>query len=146
MKKRYIVNLTDEEKEYLKSLTKKGKTSARKIIRSHILLQSGEGKKDKEINELLGASTKQIELTRKKFIEGGVEYALNEVKYKRQKSKLNDKGEASLVKLAGSAPPEGHKKWTMKLLAAKLAKLKIVDSISYETVRQILKKQKKNIL
>jgi hypothetical protein len=146
MKKRYMVILKDEEKEYLKSLTKKGKVSARKIIRSQILLQSNDGKKDKEIKEILGTSLTQIALTRKKFIEGGLEYALNDFKNERQKSKLDARGKATLVKLAGSKPPKGHKKWSIRLLSAKLAELKIVDNISYETVRQILKKQKKNIV
>ena len=146
MKKKYIVTLTEEERKYLKSLTKKDNTSARKIIRSQILLQSDEGKKDEEIKKTLGASIKQIELTRKKFIEGGAEYALNDVRRKGQESKLDAGGEAMLFNLAGSAPPKGHKKWTIKLLAAKLSELKIVNTISYKTVWQKLKKQKKSSL
>jgi len=140
MEKRYIVNLTEEERKYLLELIKKGKSSARKINRAHILLLSDEGKIDKEIYEALHLSSRMVELTRKKFIEGGVDYALSEVSRPGQKRKLDGKQEAFLVALTCSEPPEGRIKWTMQLLADKMIELKIVDSISDETVRRTLKK------
>jgi transposase len=140
MEKRYIVTLTDDERKQLLELIKTGKTSARKLNRAHILLLSDEGKIDKEICEALHLSSKMVELTRKKFIECGVDYALSEVSRPGKARKLDGKQEAFLVAITCSKPPEGRIEWTMQLLADKMIELKIVDSICDETVRRTLKK------
>jgi transposase len=140
MEKRYIVTLTEEERESLLELIKKGTSKARKINRAHILLLSDEGKIDKEISETLHLSSAMVELTRRKFVEGGVEYALIEVRRPGKERLLDGKQEAFLIALACSNPPEGRKEWTTQLLADKMVEMKVTDSISDETVRRTLKK------
>ena len=122
-------------------LTRKGKVSARKIKRANILLQADKGKTDQEIAENLEVGKATVERTRKKFVEGGLEWALNERHRPGGKLKLDGTKEAFLVALARSAPPEGRERWTMQLLADRLVQLKVVDSISDETVRRTLKKR-----
>lgn len=140
MRKKYIVDLTPEERGRLVELTQKGQQSARKIRRANILLLADAGKKDKEIAELLQASVPTVERTRRKFVEGGLDFALNERRWPGHKPKLDAKGEAVLTTLAQSAPPEGRKRWTLQLLADRLVDLGVVDTISHETVRSVLKK------
>lgn len=81
-----------------------------------------------------------MQRTRQRFVEGGLDRALNEDPRPGGRKKLDAKGEALLETLARSEPPEGRKRWTLQLLADKLVELKVIDSISYETVRQELKK------
>jgi transposase len=81
-----------------------------------------------------------VQRTRQRFVEGNLEGALNERPRPGGQKKLDEKGEAILETLAQSKPPEGRKRWTLQLLADRLVQLKVVDSLSYETVRQELKK------
>jgi transposase len=143
-RKVYIVELTTEEKAELLELTRKGKVSARKIKRANILLQADKGKTDLEIAENLEVGKATGERTRKKFVEGGLEWALNERHRPGGKLKLDSTQEAFLVALAGSEPPAGRERWTMQLLADRLVQLGMVDSISDETVRRTLKKRSAN--
>lgn len=140
MRKVYVVDLSEEEKAELKSLTKKGKTSARKLNRAHVLLLANEGETDKAIAKALGVGTSTIERIRKRFVEGGLEDALNERSRPGGERKLEGKQEAYLLALASSDPPEGKKRWTMQLLADRLVELEVVDSVSDETVRRTLKR------
>ncbi len=140
-RKVYIVELTTEEKDELLELTRKGKVSARKIKRANILLQADKGKTDREIAENLEVGKATVERTRKKFVEGGLEWALNERHRPGGKLKLDGTKEAFLVALAHSEPPEGRERWTMQLLADRLVQLGMVDSVSDETVRRTLKKR-----
>ena len=140
-RKVYVVELTKEEKAELIELTRKGKVSARKIKRANILFQADKGRTDKEIADNLEVGKATVERTRKKFVEGGLEWALNERHRPGGKLKLDSTQEAFLVALAHSAPPEGRERWTMQLLADRLVQLKIVESISDETVRRTLKKR-----
>jgi transposase len=140
-RKVYVVELTQEEKAELLELTRKGKVSARKLKRANILLQADKGKTDEEIADNLEVGRATVQRTRKKFVEGGLEWALNERHRPGGKLKLDSTQEAFLVALAHSAPPEGRDRWTMQLLADRLVQLKIVDSISDETVRRTLKKR-----
>ena len=139
-KKIYIVDLTKEERTYLLDLIKSGKHPARKLNRARILLLADEGKTDGEIGEALHTGTATVQRTRQRFVEGNLEGALNERPRPGGQKKLDEKGEAILETLAHSKPPEGRKRWTLQLLADRLVALKMVDSISYETVRQELKK------
>jgi len=139
-KKIYIVDLTEEERTYLLDFIKSGKHSARKLNRARILLLADEDKTDGEIAEALHTGTATVQRTRQRFVEGNLEGALNERPRPGGQKKLDEKGEAILETLAHSQPPEGRKRWTLQLLADRLVELKMVDSISYETVRQELKK------
>jgi transposase len=138
--KKYIVDLTSEERQELLELTRKGNESVRKVRRARILLRADDGWKDKEIEVALDTSSTTIERTRKRFVEGGLEKALNEDPRPGQRRKLDGRGEAHLIALACSEAPAGHSHWTLRLLADKLVELGVVDSISHETVRQRLKK------
>jgi transposase len=140
MGKIYHVNLTDEERESLLKLIRSGKPSARKVNRAHILLLADEGRIDQEIQEVLHTGRSTVERTRKRFVEGNLEYALNENKRSGAPRKLDDKQEAYLVALACSKPPLGRSRWTLQLLSDKLVELGVVDEISDETVRLRLKK------
>jgi transposase len=140
-KKTYIVDLTTEERTYLLDIIKNGKRRARKLNRARILLLADEGKTDGEIAEALHTGTATVQRTRQRFVEGNLEGALNERPRPGGRKKLDEKGEAVLETLAHSQPPEGRKRWTLQLLADRLVQLKVVDSISYETVRKEVKKK-----
>jgi len=139
-KKVYIVDLAKEERTYLLDLNKSGKQPSRKLNRARILLLADEGKTDGEIAEALHTGTATVQRTRQRFVEGNLEGALNERPRPGGSKKLDEKGEAILATLAHSKPPEGRKRWTLELLADRLVQIKVVDSISYETVRKELKK------
>jgi transposase len=139
-KKIYIVDLTEEERTYLLDFIKSGKQSSRKLNRARILLLADENKTDGEISKALHTGTATVQRTRRRFVEGNLEGALNERPRPGGSKKLDEKGEAILETLAHSKPPEGRKRWTLQLLADRLIQLKVVDSISYETVRREVKK------
>ena len=138
--KKYIVDLSSEEREQLLGLISKGNPSARKTTRARILLKADEGLKDAEIVEALNTSRPTVERIRKRLVEGGLERALNADKRRTYRRKLEGREEAHLVAIACSEAPEGRARWTMRLLADKLVELEIVESVSHETVRQTLKK------
>lgn len=140
MAKIYIVDLSAEEKEQIHKLTSRGQVSARKLKRAQILLLADEGKKDETIAEMLHVGRATVERIRKRFVLEGLTNALNERPRLGGQRKLGPKGEAVLETLAKSEPPEGRKRWTMELLAKRLVELKVVESISDETVRKVLKK------
>ncbi len=140
MRKIYVVTLTDDERSNLLDLTKKGTASARKIGRAHIVLHAADGASDDEIAKALHVGRSTVERTRKRFVEGGIERALNEQPRPGAKRKLDGKQEALLIATACSTPPEPRARWTMKLLADKLVELKVVETISDETVRRTLKR------
>jgi len=139
-RKIYIVDLTEEERTYLLDLIKSGEHSARKLNRARILLLADEGKADREISEALHTSTPTVQRTRQRFVEGNLDRALNEDPRPGARKKLDERGEALLETLARSTPPEGRKRWTLQLLADRLVELRAANTISYETVRQELKK------
>jgi len=139
-KKIYIVDLTEEERTYLLDFIKSGTKSARKLNRARILLLADEGKPDGEIAGALHTGPSTVHRIRKRFVEGNLERALNEDPRPGSRRKLDEKGESVLEQLASSAPPDGRKRWTLQLLADRLVELKVVDSISHETVRKELKK------
>ena len=140
MAKIYIVDLSVEEKAQLLELTSHGQAPARRIKRAQILLLADEGKKDETIVEVLHVGRATVERIRKRFVLEGLQVALNERPRPGGQRKLGPKGEAVLESLAKSEPPEGRTRWTMELLAKRLVELKVVDSISDETVRKALKK------
>jgi transposase len=149
--KKYKVTLTENELDDLKQLVSKGKVSARKITHAQILLHANEGTpegalKDTDIAKAIHISRLTVERVRKRFVEEGLESALNpKVQIHRRPKKLDGEAEAFLVATACSNAPEGFKDWTLKLLSNKLVECEIVDSISIETVRQTLKKTNLNL-
>jgi transposase len=140
MRKIYVVNLTDDERATLLDLTKKGTASARKIARAHILLQAADGVSDQTIADALHVGRATVERVRKRFVEGNLERALSDLPRPGAKRKLDGKQEALLIATACSTPPEPRVRWTMQLLAGKLVELKVVETISDETVRRTLKR------
>jgi transposase len=139
---KYVVELSEAEKSELRRLTTIGKASARKIKRANILLLSDGGQSDKAISAMLHTSISTIERTRKRYVEGGLDAALNEQPRPGRELKLDGKQEAHLIALACSPPPAGRQSGTMHLLAERLVALQMVESISDETVRLRLKKAK----
>lgn len=138
--KKYIVTLSPEEREELLKLTKAGEVSARKMKRAQILLKSDEGWKDREIIGALNTSGSTVERIRKRYVEGGLEKALNDDPRPGARRKLDGRGEAYLLALTCSEAPDDHDHWALRLLADKLVEVGVVESISHETVRQALKK------
>jgi transposase len=139
-RKKYFINLSDAERHELLELTRKGELKARSMKRALILLKADEGLSDPQIMAAIHVSRPTVERIRKRFVEGGLERALNEDPRPGQKRKLDGRGEAQLIAVACSQAPDGHEHWTLRLLADKLVQLEVVDSISYETVRRTLKK------
>ncbi len=146
--KKWIVRLEAEERRRLQRLVRAGKAAAYKIRHANVLLavdESGDGPglKDAEVAEALGVTTRSIEHLRKRFVEEGFEACLGRKKRvgSRLECKLDGKKEARLIALACSPAPKGRQRWSLRLLADRLVVLKVVDSISHETVRQTLKKK-----
>jgi len=145
-RKKYHVTLTDEERSGLQRLVSFGCKAARKITHARILLQSdsspaGPGLKDREIHESLGVAVSTIERVRQRFVEEGLETALNPKPTSRKYRRLIDGDvEARLSAIACSKAPEGRDKWTMQLLADELIALQIVPAVSDTTVQRTLKK------
>ena len=146
--KLYHINLTEEEREELVRLTTTGRHAARKVMRARILLKADEGWKDDQIVQALDVGRATVERTRKRFVLEGFEIALNgRPRQRTYERKLDGEAEAHLIALACSDPPEGHARWTLRLLAERLVQLDQVevDTVSYETVRRVLKKTRSNL-
>jgi transposase len=141
-RKKYLINLNEEERQTLLEKTSKGKINARQMKRAMILLKANEGKSDPEIMAALNVSRPCVERIRKRFVEGGMDKALNEDPRPGFKRRLDGRGEAILLATACSDVPLGHEHWTLRLLAGKMVELKVVDDISHETIRRTLKKMR----
>jgi len=147
MAKKYRVHLTEEERSSLCLIIKKRKADSPIVVRSQMLLAADEnGTKcwtDKEIMDSYGYTIRSIERLRERFVEEGLSVALHGKKrgYKQIEKKLDGRTEAHLVALRCSKAPKGSNGWTLRLLADKMVELNYVESISHESVRQILKKQ-----
>jgi len=143
MAKKYIVRLTRDEREMLLRMVNAGKGAARRLMHARVLLKAdadGPRWTDEKIAEAFDVGVRTIESMRQRFVEEGLEAALNRKKGPPRPTKLDGEQEARLVALACSEAPDGRKRWTLRLLAGKLVELDVVDSISHEAVRQALKK------
>jgi len=134
MKKKYIVKLTENERLELDRLTRKGKVAAYKIKHAHVLLQAdanGPNWTDEKIAQSFRCHVNTVHCIRKRFVELGLEVALERKKQdKLSREKILDgEKEARLIAISCSKPPKGHAKWTLKLLSEELVVLDIVDSI-----------------
>jgi transposase len=143
---KYIVNLTANERAALGEIYQKQRVSALKRTRAGILLKADDGLTDSEIGEDLGVGHATIERIRKRAVLDGIEAALERRKQDApsRKPTLDGRGEARLVQLACSEPPEGHARWTLTMLADKLVELHVVESVSVTTVQRRLKKTASN--
>ena len=145
--KKYIVTLTAEERQQLSDLIATGKAAARKLAHARVLLHAdaapdGPAWTDEQIAEAVAVGRATVERVRQRFVEQGLDAALNPQKPDRpsRPRKIDGHAEARLIALACSAPPLGRCSWTLRLLADKLVELEVVESVSHETVRQALKK------
>lgn len=143
--KKYIVRLLEEERTQLQELVRKGKAAAYKIRHAHILLKAdadGPGWPDEEIAEALECHVKSIPAIRERFVLEGMDAAVGRkaLKHPPREKILDGQKEAHLIALSCGKPPEGFGRWSLRLLADKMVELEIVEDISYETVRQSLKK------
>jgi len=144
--KKYIITLTEEERQMLQEMLSRGKAAARKLMHARVLLKAdaasgGPNWHDDRIAEALEVGQATVERLRKRFVEEGLEAALEPRPSRRQyRRKLDGDGEAHLIALACQEPPDGHSRWTLRLLAGRMVELDYVDRISYQTVRRTLKK------
>lgn len=144
--KKYRVRLTSDEQEELKALVSRGRAAAYRQTHARILLMSDEsgvdgGMTDADISSALGVGLSMVERVRRRCVEDGIESALNRKKQLRRRQKrLDGEGEARLIAIACGEPPDGRVSWTLKLLAERLVECEIVETISAETVRRVLKK------
>ena len=146
MRKLYHVTLTEAERKQLFELINKGKSNARRQAHARILLQADEtaaglSRSDAEIQDALGAATSTIQRVRQRFVEDGLEAALERrLPTRRYRRLIDGKAEAHLIALACGEPPAGHGGWTLRLLANRMVTLEYCDTLSHETVRRVLKK------
>jgi hypothetical protein len=149
--KKYIVALTGEEREALNALASGGNHKSQKVLNALILLgcDAGQPREERLINaemsHVLKISMRKIDRVKKRFVEEGLDVALNGRKSSRiYKKKTDGDFEAHLVALSCSEAPEGFARWSLRLLADKVVELEYIDSISHDTVHRILKKTKLN--
>nr|VFK04302.1 MAG: Homeodomain-like domain-containing protein [Candidatus Kentron sp. H]VFK07928.1 MAG: Homeodomain-like domain-containing protein [Candidatus Kentron sp. H] len=146
MQKRYVVRLSAQERENLEGLVNRGREAAYRRRHAQVLLLVDEGEHgksliDREAAEQVGFTRQTVEQIRERFVCEGLQAALDRRPRSRDRSRVLDgDGEARLVSLACSGPPEGQSCWTLRMLGDRLVELEVVDSISTETVRQVLKK------
>jgi transposase len=143
--KKYLVKLSRDERAELESLIRGGKTSVRRVKRALILLAADDGDKDEVIAEKVRVSAGTVARLRQRFAEEGLQSALS-VRSRPGKARMLDgRQEAYVIALACSEAPEGHARWTLRLLANRLVELEIVEGISHHTVGRLLKRGSSNL-
>ena len=149
--KKYRVTLEQEERGQLEAITRKGAHQSLKVLNALVLLNCDEGPcatkplRGKDVAEVLGISMRRIDRVKKRFVEDGLEVALGSRQGQRvHESKADGDFEVHLVALSCTKPPEGFARWSLRLLANRVVELHYIDSVSYETVRRVLKKTKSN--
>ena len=144
---RYAVDLTDTERAALREIISKNKTKRSTIINAYVLLKADRscGWTNADIASAYEVSTKKVEQLKKRFVEAGFDAALSRKPVTNVHCrKITGEEEAHLIALCCSQAPEGHARWTLRMLADKMVELDIIESISYETVRRTLKKMNFN--
>jgi transposase len=147
---KYIVRLVSEEREQLAKLVRTGKVAADKRRRALVLLKAdagceGAGRTDREVSEALDVSIGMVHDVRQAYVEQGLNAALErKPKSRHRPRKLDGEQEARLIALACGPAPQGRARWTLRLLADQLVELEIVESISKDAVRSVLKKTSLN--
>jgi hypothetical protein len=144
MQKKYVVRLTDAEREILTRLVQRPRVSAQKVRRARVLLKAdadGPNWTDAKIAEAFDCRTKSVENIRQRLVTEGLDIALNGRPKRRVRGKVLDgEQEAKLIALRLGQPPQGFANWTLRLLAEQAVALEIVESVSHETLRRMLKK------
>ena len=145
MLKKYIVRLTDAERETLQQVVAQLKGTSQKVRRAQVLLKAdadGSGWTDAKIAEAFGCRTKTVENIRERLVTKGFEVTLEGIPRSKppRPKRLDGEQEAKVIAMRLGAPPPGFANWTLRLLAEQVVALEIVESISYETVRRTLKK------
>jgi hypothetical protein len=145
MQKKYIVRLTEEERRQLREVIKKLKGSSQKVRRAQILLKAdieGSNWTDERIAEAFDCRTKTVENIRRRLVEKGFAETLNGSRRDTPptEKRLDGEQEAHVIAMRLGPPPKGYNNWSLRLLARKAVELRIVDTVSYETVRRTLKK------
>ena len=145
MNKKYIVDLTTEERSTLEQVVGKLKGSSQKVKRANILLKTDAGGPewtDAKIAEALDCRIKTVENVRQRFVDEGFEIALNGKKREKPPTEnlLDGEQEAKIIAMRLGQPPAGYSKWTLRLLARKVVELEIVEAVSYQTIRRTIKK------
>jgi len=150
-KVKYRLTLTEEEREELEAIVARGKHSSQKVLNALILLNCDENAsaprtlREQDIADVLHVSAMKVHRVKHRFVEEGLQIALNGHKGQRAyERKADGDFEAHLVALSCSDPPPGHVRWSLRLLADRVVELEYVDSMSYETVRRVLKKTRSN--
>jgi transposase len=138
--KKYKVHLTEKDRIILQQFVSTGKRSAREFLRAMALLLSDKGKTDEEIHVILDVSTCTIQRTRQKYAVDGLDTALFELPRPGQPKKLSSSQEAQIIAIACSDAPEGRSHWTLELLRGEAVKRDIIDEISTEPIRILLKR------
>jgi transposase len=147
---RYKVTLTANEREQLQAIMVKGKHSSLQFRNACILLNCDEGEQGQkasngQIAQILQITTKTVERLKQRFVEEGFEACMDRKPYPEIKEiKTDGDFEAHLVAISCSKAPAGYARWSLRMLADKMVELNYADSISHETVRQVLKKTKLN--
>jgi transposase len=149
MVKKYVVRLTSEERKKLENMVARGKVAAYRRLHAQVLLKAdisdkGPGWTDQKIADAFDITVRSIERIRKRLVEYGLDAAIRRAGGGGRKRLLDGSAEAHLIALACSDPPEGRCQWTLQLLADKMVELRHIDTVSYETVRRVLKKTKSN--
>jgi transposase len=146
MRKSYVVELAPEERERLEKLISTGSTKSKRQIRARILLKAdtsaaGPGWPDERIAEALEIGVSTVARLRQRFVEQGLAAVVDPERVRRpSRRRLDGEQEARLLALACGPAPQGRTRWTLRLLADQMVELEVVESISHETVRQVLKK------
>jgi len=146
MRKKYPVTLTSDERDQLYDLIAAGTAPARRLTHARILLKADQSPgapawTDEAIAEAVEISQPTVARIRRQYVEQGLDAALNRrVPRRVYERKLDGEQEARLVALACSEPPTGQARWSLRLLADKLVELEVTESVSFQTVRRVLKK------
>jgi transposase len=139
MVKKHVVRLTDDQRTDLEGRFA-GPLTLRQRNRVQILLRSDAGDTDAEVADDLGITTNTVANVRKRFATVGLEAALTEKPRSGGPAVLDGKAEAVVIALACSPAPEGRAVWTAGMLANRLVELKVVESVSEDTILRVLKK------
>jgi transposase len=148
---KYSVKLNQGQRKLLEEIVKKGEAPARKITHANILLKTDSGEQGprwplKKIQEAFGVGSTLVKMVRKRFVENGIEDAINrrEQPERPEKRKIDGKQEAHIIAVLCTEKPEGQEKWTLRALTDRIIELEIVEQVSDETVRMVLKKTSLN--
>ncbi len=144
---KYNVTLDELERQMLEAIATRGRHSSQKMLNAVILLKCDVGRfqehkvTNQTIADVLPVSMKKIDRIKRRFLEHGLEVALDKRKAERTYTRKTDGDfEAHLIALSCGTPPPGHARWSLRLLADRMVKLQYVDAVSHETVRRVLKK------